>query len=383
MTNETPRKTAGPVRPGLAAILVTLAVSLLFLGMIRQFLITLIMAAIFAALTYPLYRWFLHRLGQRKSLASGLTLLSLVLVILTPTVAILISVVNQAQTTARRAIPGVKKILADPTAAANHIPDWLPFRAEAVEALSTLAEKAGKISAELAGFAAKAITSITSSATSVVLAALILLYAMFFFYRNGQEWLGIAKRSMAVVFGGVEKQVVERAFVVSRATLRGAIFIGIIQGTLGGLGLAVAGVPSALFWGSVMAVASLIPIVGTALIWIPAVVYLLVTNETVAAGLLALWCVVVVSNIDSVLRPVLVGPDAGLPDLLVLISTFGGLAMFGVSGLILGPVLAAVALTMMQAMFEGVGAAPVVSPEKSETTNTPAQESSFKNSANS
>lgn len=346
-------------RPGTAAILATLAVSLLFLGMIRQFLVTLTMAAIFAALTYPMYRWFLKRLGDRKSLSSGITLLSLVLVVLIPAAFILISVVGQAQTIAKRAIPGVKKLLADPTAAAAHIPDWVPFREEAVDVVSTLADKAGKISAELAGFAAKAVSSITSSATGMLIAGLILLYAMFFFYRNGREWLDTAKRSLAVVFSGVEKQVIERAFVVSRATLRGAILVGIIQGTLGGIGLWVAGVPGALFWGSVMAVASLIPIVGTALIWLPAVVYLLATGETLAAGLLALWCVVVVSNIDSVLRPMLVGPDAGLPDLVVLISTFGGLAMFGISGLILGPVLAAVAFTMAQAMFEGSGATTI------------------------
>jgi len=353
MGNASETETPVVGRPGLAAILVTLVVAGLFLAMIRQFLVTLIMAAIFAALTYPLYRWFRRKLGGRKSLPAGATLLTLVLLVLTPTIAILVSVVGQAQTIATRAIPGVKKVLADPAAAAERIPDWVPFREDVIDAVATLADKAGKISAELAGLAAKAISGVTTSATGLIVAALILLYAMFFFYRDGRDWLRTAERNLSTVFGGVEKQVIERAYVVSRATLRGAILIGIIQGALGGVGLAVAGVPSALFWGAVMAVASLIPIVGTALVWIPAVIYLLATGETLAAGGLALWCVVVVANIDSVLRPILVGPDAELPDLLVLISTFGGLAMFGVSGLILGPVVAAIALTMAQAMFEG------------------------------
>lgn len=339
-------------KPTAAALLVTLAVVVLFLFMIRDYLVALTVAAIFTATAFPLHRWFLKRLGGRKSLASALTLLTVIVAILVPIIAILTSLVAQARDIAKSASPWVKKLMADPAAAEKHIPSWLPLRDEAVEALSTISEKAGQISTEVAGYAAKAASGITTSAADVVLSGLIMLYAMFFFFRDGRSWLDASNRGLKVIFGGMEQRVLNRAMVVSRSTLRGALFIGLIQGTLGGIGLAVAGVPSPIFWGGIMAIASLIPVVGIALVWVPAVVFLLVTGETVAAVGLGLWCGVVVANVDNVLRPILVGAQAQLPDLVVLISTFGGLAMFGIAGLILGPVLAAITITLLQAAVE-------------------------------
>ena len=101
-----------------------------------------------------------------------------------------------------------------------------------------------------------------------------------------------------------------------------------------------------------MAVASMLPVVGTSLVWIPAVLYLLATGETTSAIGLALWSAIIVSNVDNVLRPILVGGDTEMPDLLVLIATFGGLSMFGGTGLILGPVVAAVFMTLLEITYE-------------------------------
>ena len=101
-----------------------------------------------------------------------------------------------------------------------------------------------------------------------------------------------------------------------------------------------------------MVIASMLPVVGTSLVWIPGVIFLLATGETTAAIGLALWSAIIVSNIDNVLRPILVGGDTEMPDLLVLISTFGGLGMFGGAGLIVGPVLAAVTMTLVDISHE-------------------------------
>lgn len=123
--------------------------------------------------------------------------------------------------------------------------------------------------------------------------------------------------------------------------------IGVIQGTLGGIGFAVAGIEAAVFWGAIMAVLSVLPGIGATLVWAPAVIYLLLSGETFAGLGLLLWSAGVVGTIDNFLRPMLVGRDTEMPDLLILLSTLGGLALFGASGLVLGPILAALFMTVL------------------------------------
>ncbi len=101
-----------------------------------------------------------------------------------------------------------------------------------------------------------------------------------------------------------------------------------------------------------MAIASVIPSVGTALVWVPAVIYLLLTGQIVPAIALFLWCALVVGGVDNVLRPILVGSDTEMPDLLILISTFGGLTLFGMAGLVIGPVIASLFVTMWEVSYE-------------------------------
>jgi predicted PurR-regulated permease PerM len=150
----------------------------------------------------------------------------------------------------------------------------------------------------------------------------------------------------------VQALLIGKGLSVTRATLKGTVVIGLVQGALGGAAFAVAGIQGAAFWGAVMAVASVIPSVGTAIVWIPAVIYLFVTGEAGAGTGLALWCAIVVGGVDNLLRPILVGGDTQMPDILVLVSTFGGLALFGISGLIIGPVIAALFVTMWEVYFE-------------------------------
>jgi len=178
-----------------------------------------------------------------------------------------------------------------------------------------------------------------------------MLYAMFYFLKEGPALLDGLER-YALSLGGVQKRVFQRAVVVTRATVKGTLVIGIVQGLLGGLGFWMFGVGGAAFWGAVMMIASMLPVVGTSLVWIPGVIFLLAAGETTPAIGLALWSAIIVSNIDNVLRPILVGGDTEMPDLLVLISTFGGLGMFGGAGLIVGPVLAAVTMTLLDISHE-------------------------------
>jgi predicted PurR-regulated permease PerM len=128
---------------------------------------------------------------------------------------------------------------------------------------------------------------------------------------------------------------------VSKATLKGTLIIGIVQGGLAGIAFAVVGIEGAAFWGTIMAVLSIIPGIGITLVWLPAVGYLFAVGQIVPATGLFLWCAVVAGTADNFLRPVLVGKDTQMPDILVLLSTFGGIFMFGVVGFVIGPIIAA------------------------------------------
>ncbi|MCA9738411.1 MAG: AI-2E family transporter, partial [Gemmatimonadetes bacterium] len=143
-----------------------------------------------------------------------------------------------------------------------------------------------------------------------------------------------------------ENRLVERFVSVTRATLKGSMVIGILQGALAGVAFWLAGVQGAAFWGTVMVVLSVIPGVGAALVWIPAVLYLLAVGSVGAGIGLGIWCAVVVGTIDNFLRPKLVGRDTKMSDLLILLSTLGGIVFFGAVGFILGPIVAAVFVTV-------------------------------------
>ena len=134
---------------------------------------------------------------------------------------------------------------------------------------------------------------------------------------------------------------------VTGATIRGTFVIGIIQGTLAGIALGVAGIESAVFWGAVMTVLSIIPVIGSGLVWGPAVIYLYATGDYIAGTGLLLFCGLLVSSIDNVLRPTLVGRDTKMHELLIFFGTFGGISLFGIAGFIVGPVIAALFITVL------------------------------------
>jgi predicted PurR-regulated permease PerM len=133
---------------------------------------------------------------------------------------------------------------------------------------------------------------------------------------------------------------------VSRATLKGTLVIGLIQGALGGLAIWAAGLQSPVFWGAMIVVLSCIPGLGPALVWVPAFVYLVLTGRAGVAVVFAVWFLLIVGLIDNFLRPRLVGKDTQLPDLLILLSTLGGIAALGPLGLVIGPIVAALFVTI-------------------------------------
>ncbi len=326
-------------------LLMAVSISIVFVAMISGYLKALLLAAIFSGLLHPLYRWLLAKLGGRQALASVITLLILLLMILLPLSGFLGVVAAQAYQLTQSVIPWVQDQIRSPEEFGTRLPDWIPFVDKLQPYTSQIVSKLGEFAGYVGSFLFNSLSGATRGTAKVFLGVFIMLYAMFFFLISGSEYLS---RILSVLPLSAEdkKRLVEKGLSVTRATVKGTLVIGVVQGTLAGLAFAVVGIDGAAFWGTLMAVLSMIPAVGTALVWIPAVIYLYIKGEPAAATGLLVWCAAVVGTVDNVLRPRLVGGDTQMPDLLILVSTLGGLTMFGAVGIVVGPIVAAIFLTV-------------------------------------
>lgn len=345
---ERPNISATSLRTAFVLILV-LSVSALFLAVTWPFLQALLLGALLAGLCRPIYSWMRRLLRGRESLAAILTLLILLILVVGPLSAFVGVVVAQAINVSDQAIPWVQQHFGSASTFNAH--DWLvqrfpalgpyvPDQAQIVEGLGRAAKAAG-------GYLVVSVTQLTAGTAGFLLNLFVMLYAMFFFFRDGPK---IVEKIFyyTPLTNEDEELLLERFTSVTRATIKGTLVIGAIQGLLAGVAFKVAGIDGAAFWGTVMVVLSVVPGIGAALVWLPAVIYLFLSGQTLAAVLLLVWCAAVVGTIDNVLRPILVGKDAKMPDLLILIGTLGGLFLFGAIGFIVGPIVCGLFLTVWE-----------------------------------
>src|SRR3954449_965161 len=328
-------------------LLLVVAVTVLFLAVTWPFLKPLLLGALLAGLFHPLYRWITRLLGGRRSLGAAVTLLVLLVLGLGPVSAFLGIVLQQALTMSDRAIPWLTQHLG--AASTFNVNEWLvqrfpalakymPSQEQLLEQVGTAAKTTG---AFLVGFASR----MTATTAAFVLNLFVMLYAMFFFFRDGDK---ILERIFyyTPLSDEDETRMLTQFASITRATVKGTLVIGIIQGALAGIAFWVAGIEGAALWGTIMMILSIIPGIGAALVWVPVVIILFITGQHLTAILLATWCAAVVGTVDNFLRPVLVGRDAKMPDLLILIGTLGGLFLFGPMGFIFGPIVCGLFLTV-------------------------------------
>jgi predicted PurR-regulated permease PerM len=328
-------------------LLLVVAVSIAFIAVALPFLKPLLLGALLAGLCSPLYRWVTRLLGGRKSLAAGLTLLILFLLVAGPISAFVGIVGRQALSVSNEAIPWVQQHLGGASAFNAH--DWLvqrfPSLADYVPEQAKIVDGVARAAQATGAFLVTGATQLTAGTATFLLNLFVMLYGMFYFLRDGRLILEKIFYYMPLNHED-EVRVLERLSSVTRATIKGTVVIGIIQGALAGIGFWVAGLDGAAFWGTIMAVLSIVPGIGAALVWVPAVIYLYVAGENLTATLLLAWCVAVVGTVDNLLRPLLVGKDAKMPDLLILVGTLGGLFLFGPIGFIIGPIVCGLFLTV-------------------------------------
>ena len=327
-------------------LLLVLFISAIFLSMIRQFLMAIFLAGIFSALAHPLYSRFEQWFKGRRVLASLTTLLILVLLVLLPLAGLMGIVTAQAIKVGESVTPWIQERLSEPDALSSFL--WnIPFFSKIEPYRELILQKAGEMVGSISGFLISSISTVTLGTVNILFMTFILLYTMFFFLMDGDKLLAKILYYLPLKDQD-ERRMLEKFTAVTRSILKGTAMIGILQGSLAGLAFAVMGIGNAVFWGTIMTVLSIIPSIGSALVWGPAAIIMAVGGHYAKAVGLVVFCGLVVGSLDNFLRPRLVGRDTQMHDLLILFATMGGLFMFGILGFIIGPIVAALFVTIWE-----------------------------------
>ncbi len=351
-------------------LLLLLFITAVFLAMIQPFLMTVLMAAIFSGLAWPLNRRLRRAFGRRRTLSALATLLVIFFAVILPLAGLLGAVTAEAVKISQAVKPWIQKQLAEPAVFSEWL-ETVPLYDRILPYKETIFLRAGEMVGRLSSYLINSLSSVTVMTAQFIFLLFIFLYTMFFFLVDGERILNKVLYYLPLKPADQERML-DRFTSVTRATIKGVAVIGILQGALTGGAFAALGIPSAIFWGTVAGVASLIPGIGTALVWLPAGIILLMGGSYAKGVGLLLYGALVVGNIDTFLRPRLVGKDTRMHELLILFGTLGGIMMFGPVGIIIGPILAALLVTVWE--IYGVAFQDVLSAREPSAPDDPPQE---------
>ncbi|MBN1278462.1 MAG: AI-2E family transporter [Chlorobium sp.] len=327
-------------------IMIVLAISALFFAMIRYFFMAIFLAAIFSALSMPIYSRIDRLFRGYGNLSSAFTMILLFIMVFLPFMALASVVAVQAYSISSTAVPWIQAQLREPTAYSAMLNSW-PYYQEIEPYREDILKKAAELAGQAGGFLFNSISALTVSAVNDLFLLFVFLYTMFFFLKDGKPLLDKVMYYIPLAESD-QNRLLERFLSVTRATLKGTMVVGLIQGSFAGLALHLAGIPSALFWGTIMSVLSVVPVLGPPLVWFPASVYLAISGHYTEAAAVFLFCSLVVSQLDNILRPILIGRDTRMHELLIFFGTLGGLGLFGLFGFIIGPIIAALFITVWE-----------------------------------
>lgn len=321
--------------------------------MVQPFLNVILWATVLVILFYPVHRRLLLRIRQ-PSLAALISCLLVILIILVPITLITLAVVNELSGAAQ-SLQGAANYLLDPNARVTG--PILTFLSQYIDinqlrSEEFLVERLRGVSGQLAGRTLGFIGGLVGA----IVQTFFVIFTMFYFFRDGDDISRTLRDSLPLEREQADS-VMTRTREVIDASVYGVISIAVIQGTLGGLAFWVLGLPSAIIWGVAMTFLSMVPMLGAFLVWVPAAIYLALTGHYVKALVLALWGTLVIGMIDNFLRPKLVGSRTRLHELLIFFSVLGGLNVFGVLGVVLGPVVLAITLSLVD-VYKAAGRSP-------------------------
>lgn len=332
----------GPLKNGNVFFFIVLgAVTLLFLYLLQPFFFPIFWAIVIAGIFQPLYRRINQRLN-RPNLSTVIIFLFIAVIILLPLGSVAKLVFTESFQLYETLKPGTRNIdrnfqrILD-AMTDNPLAESLPIDKE------LLSEKAAEIMRSIASYIFVHLKSLTQNTLGLLVKLAIMLYTLFFFIRDGDRFLQSAIRLFPLGLGR-ERLLYERFIVTVRSTLKVTLIIGGIQGVLGGILFFITGIEGALIWGLLMILMAVVPVVGCSIIWAPAGIIMLISGY-IWEGVLILGAgVLLISMIDNILRPVLIGKDVAMHPLLIFLSTLGGIVIFGFSGFVIGPIITSMLL---------------------------------------
>lgn len=332
---------------------VVVIATLLFGWLISSYFGAILWGLVAAILFEPATQRLAARLGGRKNVAAGLVLLLILALIVLPALLLGSSLVQEASALYERIRTGQ----IDFPRMMNGLRGALPYRVrqfidgQGLNDLATLRRMFGTgIASGLQDIASRALL-VGQGALSFLAALGVMLYLTFFLLRDGRRY-GDLVRAALPLRPDTRDRLIDHFVLVVRATMKGTVVVAVVQGALGGIIFWALGVEGALLWGTLMALFSLLPAVGTAIVWVPVAIYLAVTGAWVKAAIMVFCGVFIIGLVDNLLRPILVGRDTRMPDFVVLIATLSGIELFGLTGFIVGPVIAALFIAVWNMAIE-------------------------------
>ena len=315
-----------------------------FLWLLKPFAYPIFWAAVIAGLFGPLYKRVNRKL-RHPNLSTAIMLIVAIFVIILP-LAMIASVLLAQAIDMYSALKNTEDIQHKARGIINLLKENPYFQKLDLDE-KALTEKFYDISGSISKYIVGYLTDLTQNTLLLIINFIVMLYCLFFFIRDGDRLL---RGSLYILElkDEIGNRIYQRFTSTARATLKGTLIIGLIQGTMGGILFWAVGIQSAIVWGVIMILAAMIPGIGCAIIWAPAAIIMLATRHIWQGIVIITVGTLVISSIDNILRPWLVGKDTQMHPLLIFLSTIGGIAVFGVSGFVIGPIITALLSTLWE-----------------------------------
>lgn len=325
-----------------AFLLLLAVVTLAFFWVILPFYGGVFWAVILAIVFRPLQRWLEVRLGGRRNLAALISVTVCILIAVLPLSFIVSALVSEGAQLMDRLESGEGGVPQSVAEVYDALPFWIidSLARLGIDSLETLRDRLSALALAFGELIAGQALSVGQNTLKFAASLGVMIYVLFFLFRDGPA-IGRAIRDSLPLSPDHSARALALFATVVKATVKGNLVIAVIQGTIGGVAFWLLGIPAALLWGVLMTFLSLLPAVGAGLVWAPVAGFLLLSGDYARGAILLVIGIGVISLIDNLLRPKLVGKDTRLPDYVILVSTLGGLSLFGINGFVIGPLIAA------------------------------------------
>ena len=318
-------------------------ITILFLYLVRPFVLPVFWAAVIASLFYPVYAK-LKKYIKLKNTSVLITLLLVFIIIIIPLATISSLLIKESI----ELYSSIDNRKGEFSTSVKQTVKWIqtnPYTSSLNLDEQTIVDKTSEVAKTVTAYLFTSAKNITQNSILFFAMLLIMFYTLFYFIRDGEK---ILKRMMYLSPLGDKSELMlyQKFTSAAKAAIKGTLVVGLIQGALGGIMFAIVGINGALIWGIIMVLASIIPGIGAAIVWLPTAIVMLILGNVWEGIFMILVGSLLIGTIDNFLRPILVGKDVSIHPLLILFSTLGGIALFGITGFVIGPIITALFLSL-------------------------------------